>query len=239
MEKIITYENIRRFAYVNDAVCRMPVKGIVLYFLGANNISMFDADTVEGEFYGEKNLLYVVPYNNPWAWMNRQAVAYTDEILEVLFEKYLLDERIPIASTGNSMGGLSALIYPVFAKRTPVVCVANCPVCDAVFHFSSRQDIPRLFYSALWHEEGDLETALKTVSPLHLLKEMPRIPYHIFHCDNDQAVNIAHNSDVLVSEMRKQGFDVTYDVVHGRGHCKLTYEAKMKYVNYILSAVFK
>lgn len=89
---------------------------------------MYNEDTDEGKFYAENNILYVVPYQNPWAWMNSQTVDFTDEILDVLFEAYSLPENLPIASTGGSMGGLSALVYTAYAKRTPTVCAANCPV---------------------------------------------------------------------------------------------------------------
>ncbi len=129
MNRVMTRENLISFAYVNNNVCAKPIRGIVLSFLGLNSTSMYAADTMEGEFNGEKGILYVVPYYNPWAWMNRQAVAYTDEILDVLFEAYDLDEKILIVSTGGSMGGQAALVYPVYAKRAPAAVVANCPVC--------------------------------------------------------------------------------------------------------------
>ena len=135
------------------------------------------------------------------------------------------------------MGGQSALVYPVYAKRTPAAVVANCPVCDMIYHFAERSDLPRTLYSAVWNEEGDMESALKAISPLHLIDRLPRIPYHIFHCDEDKAVNIRQHSDRFVQAMKERGFDITYDVVPGRGHCSLTYEMKMKYAGYILEAV--
>lgn len=148
-------------------------------------------------FYAEKGILYVEPYNNPWAWMNNQAVKYTDEIIDVLIEKYALDENIPIVSTGLSMGGQSALVYTAKAKRIPVACVANCPVCDVVYHFTERKDLPRTLYSSLFNEAGTLEDALKSISPLHLIDKMPNVKYHIFHCDEDKSVNIDAHSKKL------------------------------------------
>ncbi len=32
MEKIMNYENLRSFSYVNDTICKKPIKGIVIYF---------------------------------------------------------------------------------------------------------------------------------------------------------------------------------------------------------------
>ena len=160
MEKIITCENIKNFAYINDEICRENILGIVISFFGLGTMVMFENDTIEGEFYAERGILYVVPYNNPWAWMNKQAVNFTDEIIDVLIEKYNLSENIPIVATGGSMGGQSALVYTVYAKRQPVACVTNCPVCDVVYHYSERKDLPRTLYSSLFNESTTLEEAL-------------------------------------------------------------------------------
>lgn len=34
MERLITFQNLREYAYVNDEICVKPVKGIVLSFFG-------------------------------------------------------------------------------------------------------------------------------------------------------------------------------------------------------------
>lgn len=237
MEKIMTAENIRNFAYVNDAVCTKPIKGIAINFFGLGNGTMRNWDIDEGEMYGEHGILYVEPYNNPWAWMNKQAVSFVDEILDVLFEKFSLAEDTPIVSSGESMGGQSALTYCVYAKRTPVACVANCPVCDIPYHFTERNDLPRTMYSALWNYEGSLEAALQSVSPIHLIDKMPNIEYHIFHCGGDQAVNIARHSDIFVEKMRRQGHSVCYHISPNRGHCDIGYSKRRLFVQNIIDAV--
>ncbi len=237
MEKIITYETLRSFAYVNDNVCTRPIKGIVLNFFGLGGNEMYSEETEDGKFYAESGILYVIPYYNPWAWMNRQAVSYTDEIIDVLFEKYSLPENTPIVSTGGSMGGLSALVYTRYAAKTPVACITNCPVCDAVFHYTERPDLPRTFYSALFGYEGTLEDALKQISPLHLASEMPRIPYMVYHCDEDRAVNITLHSEKFVSAMTDIGHDVTFTICKGRNHCDLTEELEADYKRRAVEAI--
>lgn len=239
MEKIITYENLRSFTYVNDKIVKQPIKGIVISFFGLGGLVMYGNDNTEGEFYAEKGILYVVPYNNPWAWMNKQAVSYTDEIIDVIIEKYNLSENIPIVSTGGSIGGQSALVYCAYSKRTPKACVANCPVCDVVFHFTEREDLPRTLYSAVYNEAGTLEEVLKSISPLHLIDKMPEISYHIFHCKEDKAVNIDAHSEKLVSEFKKNNFNYTYDIVGGREHCDLTLEMKRKFAEYVINAIVR
>lgn len=235
MEKIITYETLRSFAYVNDNVVKKPIKGIVLQFTGLGNQQRYANETLEGEYYGAEGLLYVIPYNNPWCWMNRQAVDFVDEIIDVLVDKYDLAD-VKVASTGGSMGGQGALTYTAYAKRTPVICVTNCPVCDVMFHFTERDDLPRTLYSAVYGIEGTLEDGLKSLSPLHLADKMPKIPYYIFHCENDNAVNLEKHSEKFVSEMIAKGHEITLTRVPGRGHCDLTLEAKRAYAKCILDA---
>ena len=238
MEKIITYENLRKFTYVNDQLIVGEIKGIAINFFGLGGMAMYNGgDILEGEYYAKKGILYVVPYNNPWAWMNMQAVKYTDEIIDVIFEHYNLPNDLPIVSTGGSMGGQSALVYMAYAKRTPVACVANCPVCDVVYHFTERVDLPRTLYSALANCDGTLEDGLKTISPLHLIDKLPRVKYHIFHCNRDDAVNIEKHSNTFVKALKENGFDITYDVVNQRGHCDLDYDNKLKYSEYIVKAI--
>ena len=239
MEKIITYENLRNFAYSNDKICKKPIRGIVVYFFGLGHMTMFNEDHDEAQYYGERGILYVVPYKNPWAWMNRQAVDFTDEIIDVLMTEYDLPENIPIVSSGRSMGGQSSLVYTAYAKRTPVACVGDCPVCDTVFHFTERDDLPRTLYSAVWGEDGTLNEALARISPLHIIDKMPRVKYRIFHCGADKLVNIDAHSKKFVAALFERGYDVTLDVVEGRGHCDLSLDAKIKFAKYITDSIEK
>lgn len=231
MERIINSGNLRSFAYVNDHICKKPIRGIVIFFYGLNWNKMLQEDPPEAIKYAGEGILYVVPYNRPWAWMNRQAIAYTDEILDVLFEAYGLSPDTPIVSSGMSMGGLSAILYSKHSKRTPVACVANCPVCDMVYHYSERADLPRTLYGAFFHEPGTLEAVLKRNSPLHLVESLPRINYHIFHCEEDLSVNIHRHSETFVTAMKKQGHSITFHTVAERGHCDLTDEMMSRFQN--------
>lgn len=237
MEKIITYENLRKFAYVNDKICKKPIRGIVVYFFGLGHMTVFNEDHDEAQYYGERGILYVIPYKNPWAWMNRQAVEYTDEIIDVLVREYNLPEDIPIVSSGRSMGGQCSLVYTAYAKRTPVAAVADCPVCDTVFHFTERDEVPRTLYSAVWGEEGTLDEALARISPIHIIDKMPRVKYRIIHCDKDESVNIDVHSKKFVAALLERGYDATLDIVEGRGHCNLSLDAKRKFAKYITESI--
>ena len=238
MEKIITYDNLRYFAYVNDKICEMPIKGIVISFFGLNGLAMFSEDPFEGKYYAEKGILYVVPYNNPWAWQNKQSVGYTDEIIDVLADKYNLNDNIPIVSTGGSMGGLAALTYMCYAKRTPIACCANCPVCDLPYHYTERPDLPRTLYSAFYNYDMTLDKALESASPYHLAEKMPVADYFIYHCDADKLVNKEMHSDRFV-ELLSKSRNVEYHVINGRGHCDLTEDMHEHFRASAVSSIFK
>lgn len=237
MRPIINIENLRRFAYCNNAVCKRPIRGLVLCFYGLGGADMYEEERWEGQLYGDQGILFLVPYQNPWAWMNKQTVAFTDELNDVLFAAYDLPADLPIVSTGGSMGGQSALVYTAYAKRTPAACVANCPVCDLPYHFTERPDLPRTLYSAFGGYEGTLEEALQTASPLHLIDRMPTgTAYTIIHCGADEGVNIHVHSERFVAEMEKD-HTVAYYIDEGRGHCDLSEEMGRRYYESIIAAV--
>lgn len=236
MEKVINAENIRSYAYVNENVLTLPVRGIVLSFFGLGSTAMYRTETQDGELYGEKGILYIVPYTQPWAWGNDNEVAYADEIVDVMKAKYGC-ESAPVVSTGGSMGGLVSLIYSLRSRHRPVACVADCPVCDAKYHYNERADLPRTFYNALYGAAGTLDEALGHVSPYHQAEKMPDITYKIVHCDADTMVNIDAHSVRFVEKMKSLGRDITLDVVHGRDHGDLDLGARRKIHEYVFAAV--
>ena len=238
MEKIITYETLRRFAYSNDKLIKGKIRGIVVEFRGLNNTTINDKDPGDSLEYAEQGIIHVIPYNNPWCWMNARAVRYTDEIIEVLCDHYDLGTDVKTVSTGNSMGGLCCLTYCAYARITPVACVANCPVCDLPYHYTEREDLPRTLYSAFADYDGSLDDALRSASPLHLAEQgrMPDIPYLVFHCEGDKSVNIDMHSVKFVDIMKKTRNIELVRIPH-RGHCDLSAEARVVFRNAIVNFI--
>ena len=239
MKSVITKDNVRFFAYVNDGFLKGPARGLVIDFKGLGGMAMYGEDTEDGRGrrYGERGILFVIPYVDPWAWMNPFAVRETDEILDAVYAR--TDGPVPVVASGGSMGGLSCLVYTRYAARTPVACVANCPVCDLPYHYTERPDLPRTLYSAFGDADDEtLEEAMRKASPYHLAlnRDMPKIPYTIFHCTEDRAVNKAMHSDRFVEELAKFA-PVTYIPVPGRDHCDLGEEMWVKYEETILNAL--
>ncbi len=243
MNKLITFENLSTFCYCNYNLCKLPVRGIVLSFRGLGSMKAFTDESPEvaedAARYGEHGILYIKPNTNPWSWMNRQAVAVTDEILDVVFDHFKLPETTPIVSTGGSMGGQQAMVYMLYAKRTPIACAVNCAVCDMPYHYTERPDLPRSMYSAFYEEEGDILEVLKQRSPIHLAEKLPRVPYYVFHCDKDTAVNMQMHSERFVAAMREAGQNVTFHIVPDRGHCSLTDEMKVLFAEYVCKEIEK
>lgn len=237
MEKIINYNNLRNFCYSNDLCINGEIKGIVLDFVGLGGMKMHDSDPGDALELAEKGIMYVIPYYNPWCWMNMQTVKFVDEIIVVLCERYNLNgETVKIVSTGGSMGGLCALVYCAYAKITPCSCVTNCPVCDLAYHYTERPDLPRTLYSAFGEYDGTMENALKSCSPLHLVEKMPNIPYTIFHCEEDKSVNLEKHSLRFVEEMQK-AHSIVLKTVPLRGHCDLSAETRVEYKNCIINGI--
>lgn len=232
---MITAKTLAQFAYTNDQACTRPIKAVALEFHGLNSTAMLNGMSAFSAACARKGVLCIFPYYGPWSWMNDTAVRFTDAVVTAAYDKYHLNTGIPLISTGGSMGGLSALIYTRYAKKTPVACAANCPVCDLPYHLTERDDLPRTLYHAFGHYPCSFHDALESASPIHQVRNMPRIPYYIVHCDQDIAVNKQRHSDVFVDKMTKENHSVIYDIVPDQGHCQLTEEAFEKYLEFVFS----
>ena len=236
MEKMITYDHLRYFAYSNDHICKRPIKGIVMDFWGMDSYGIIKEDSDTAKFYAEQGILFLIPYYNPWAFCNRQTVAYIEEILDVVHDRLVLPAELPLVYTGNSMGGLTALACTVLCKHKAIACLANCPVCDMGNHIYERDDLPHSLYSAFGTYDGTLEEAVLTVSPLHLVDKMPDIPYYVFCGEEDKIVSKKIHSDRFVEEMKKT-HRITYYEIPEMGHCNLPEEMKLRYREIAANAI--
>ena len=97
-------------------------------------------------------------------------------------------------------------------------------------------DLPRTLYSAFGEYDGDMESALRTASPIHLVDRLPKIPYTIFHCEQDKMVNLEQHSVRFVQAMEKT-HQIRLSTVPGRAHCDLSPQARLDYVKEILQAL--
>lgn len=230
---MIDYENLRSFCYSNDRLIEGAPRGIAVNFCGLGFKEMFDKDPDDGVSYAADGVILVIPYLDPWAWMNSVAVAETDAIVSALEERY---GPLPVVSSGGSMGGEEAIVWCAYSKKNIVACVANCPVCDMEYHLTERPDLPRTMYAA-FSGGGDFRGELAAHSPVRLAERLPRIPYSVFHCEEDRAVNLAAHSEKFVAAMEAAGRDITFTRIPGRGHCDLSPDGYRAYRAAIMNAL--
>ena len=185
---LICAETLDQFAFTNLSLLKEKPVGIVLDFHGLNFTALRTECNEFEVFCAQHNLLTLFPYYGPWSWMNDDAVRYVDQVVDAAFSRLKLADSVPVIAAGRSMGGLSALVYTHYAKRTPKACFANCPVCDLPYHATERPDLPRTVYTAFSGSACGLAEALRLHSPLHLVPTMPHIPYYIIHGTADNAV---------------------------------------------------
>ena len=240
MESPITLDNLYLFAYTNlSHLRREDIRGIALSFTGFN-CAVYRVGQPEPEdepFYSEHGILFVEPCYNPWSWMSENTVYFVEEIVSLLRRELDLPaSRVPLISTGGSMGGYSAIMFSYYARlERPVAVVANCPVCDLV---ATRRELPeteRAFYTTYGCIPGREDDILASRSPVNLVPRMPRVPYSIYHCSADPSVPKKTHSDRFVPLMLAEGHELTYHEVPDRGHCDLTPEMWDKYRNYIVT----
>ena len=227
MEKRITKDNIASFAYICDnKLDPKEAKAICVDFMGLGLGAMFGAENAPEAAVtcSESGVLYIIPYLDPWNWMNKTAVETTDEIINAVFDKYGYKDDMPIVLSGHSMGGQCCLCYAAYAKRTPAGVAADSPVCDMPYHYTERADLPRTIYSAYYGSGRTVDEELEYRSPYHLAlaQKLPKTAkYYDIHGEIDFLVNKKKHSDRFVEAMRKGGYDIIYDEVSDMNHCQL------------------
>lgn len=211
-------EEMKQLAWIGDKLVPGPIRGVVVTFHGLNVTGMKEEAWPEDIQMAEAGYLSVFPYYGPWCWMSRQTRHFIDELVESVYREYKIPATVPLVMIGDSMGGLSSLLYTRYARKAVTRCCAIYPVCDLVYHFTERVDVPRTVRMAYWDYPEPFEEVLIEHSPLHQVEHMPRIPYLFLHGELDQKVNIQKHSDRMVAEMKKRSHNVVYHAIPGYGH---------------------
>jgi pimeloyl-ACP methyl ester carboxylesterase len=211
-------KTVSEVAWVGREFVKGRIRGVALSFHGLGG-GVKNGPTTEDRGWAQAGGLVVHPYYGPWAWMNRQARAMVDDLVDAIYAMHRLPDRTPLICTGGSMGGQGSLLYARYARRPVAACLANCPVCDMKYHFHERPDLPPTVRHALLGYAGSLETLLAEHSPLAQVPAMPDVPYRIIHGGRDKAVAKRRHSDAMVAAMRRRGLRVDYAEVPDMGHC--------------------
>ena len=143
--KPINAQTLPLFAGCSGDVCSRPIRGIVVDFHGLGFQDMPQEPSAFARRCAEKGLLYLLPYDNPWSWMNDTAVRMVDEMVEAAREKYALPDDIPVVACGGSMGGLSCLIYTgPNARRRPARRTARYAICLIIIPSARTCPVPSI-----------------------------------------------------------------------------------------------
>lgn len=232
---MITDALLDKFAWLGIEYVKPPISGIVLRFPGLGSSGMkSDPDLWELE-WGQSGALTVLPYQDPWGWMNSSVQNFTDDLVEAIRHRHQLAPEVPLLSTGGSMGGHAALLYSMKSRHRVAACMALWPVCDLPFHYTERIDLPRTLHHAFGSYE-DIAVQLREHSPLHQVGAMPNIPYLLIHGERDQAVKKEAHSDPMVAAMRQRHLQVEYVERPKLGHGgPMDYETNRKIIDFVTS----
>ncbi|MBP3572384.1 MAG: hypothetical protein J6M42_10535 [Clostridia bacterium] len=175
----------------------------------------------------EKGILQAYGFPGPWSWMNRGAVRMVNALIDAIREKYGLTEKAPWAVMGGSMGGTGALLYAASHSGdpayTPTACLAHCPCVDILDRVYCAPDVPRSLFRAVADYEMPIAEALKTLSPVCRVEDLPSIPYHIVNDLSDELFP-PEQMDAYVETLREKGHAVTYHRLPNCRHGELTGE---------------
>ena len=241
MEKYINKDTISLYARTNETLIQTKVTGIIVEFpgLGGNSClgGLMELGTYDGDFAvkcAEKGIVLAYMFCGPWSWMNRGAVKMTDAVVDALKDKYGLSPELPIVVSGGSMGGLGAIIYSVEAKHNIAACGAACPCCDVLDRFHCKESFARTFIRAVADYDMPMEEALKTISPMHRIGDMRKIPYFLVNCCEDE-VFPESQLDEYVGKLRDEEHDVTYRKMPGKKHGEFIPEIKTEFYDFLYS----
>lgn len=240
--KAITPETLKRFAHTNAEIIEGGIKGVCTRFHGYGGTSTWLPIDELDKYFAERNILCVYPFYGPWAWASDTCLSFIDRVLEVLCEKHTLSPDTPIVIHGQSMGGLTSLVYTHHLSKNggPLKlagCAADCPVCDLDILWKTRNDIFSSLVSAYGHYTCSFDEAVKRSSPIELVAEMPDIPYYIVQGECDGEFDPMQQAEVYVPSLKEHGYDVTYEFIPGMAHCSMPQDVSARYFEFICNTI--
>jgi len=164
----------------------------------------------------ERGYRIVVPELGPTHWMNAQAIATLDAVIEGLIGAGEADPaRVHIL--GTSMGASSGLVY---AMRRPGVVRSVCavfPVTDFAGWAAQFPDRGVSLAQAHGVTPEAAQAAFRGLSPLNHVPAFANMPVYLLHGDADGVVPVRHSRD-FAAALRAAGCPVTYRESPGMGH---------------------
>lgn len=215
-EPFINPQTIMSYANTNEPHLKTPVKGIIVELPGLGGSSCLGGSinrgVYESEFAvrcGELGIILAYIFPGPWSWGSKAAIRITDAVITAIAKKHDLGESFPLVVSGGSMGGLGSLMFACDTAHDIAACVAACPCIDVLDRLDSHPDFPRTFVSAVAGYDMPLTDALKAISPIERIADLPKIPYFICSDEQDEVFPEAQ-CDAYIEKLKEAGHDVIY-----------------------------
>ena len=107
------------------------------------------------------------------------------------------------------MGGVGALMFAANSRHKLSAVIAACPCVDVPACFDCHDDFPRTYISAVACYDMELDDALRSISPIHCIHQMPKTHYFI-SSDGDDELFPEKQCDMYVQKMEQAGHNVKY-----------------------------
>ena len=242
--KYINRDTYLRYANTNEEFLTLPLRGVVLELPGLGGGSCLGGwpepcsyNAEHAQDFGQNGILLAYLFPGPWSWGNKGAVRMGDAVLDAICDKYDV-QNLRLGVCGGSMGGHGALLFAADSRHTPCVVAAACPGVDATVQLDCRADITRTYISAVSGYDTDLEDALRAISPIYRIDDMPRAKYYICS-DGDDVLFPEHFCNDYVQKLRDAGHDVTYDHQPGLGHGDFLPEVRQRLHDTLKNAILQ
>lgn len=222
--KYINKDTVSFYTNTNEEHLVQPVKGIIAEFPGLDGGSCIGGTLERGSYsnewtkrFGEKGIIVAYMFPGPWSWGSKGVSRIADAVVAALADKYGLETGFPVAACGGSMGGVGTVMYVAESRYKLCGAAIACPCVDAEDRLMSHPDFPRTYLSAVAKYDMEFEDGLKSISPIHRIQDMQKIPYFICS-DAEDEVFPEEQCDLYVEKLKNAGHDVVYYKQPGEKH---------------------
>ena len=228
MDKRFLRNHFNKLCLSNAELITGKIKGIALYFTGLGHTSQPANDMVAAPVCAENGILYILPFYNPWCWMNKKTVEYVDTIVDTAMELYGIPKDAPVGIYGGSMGGHNTFIYSTKSKHRIVAAAMLCPCCNMEYEIAySTITIFRSYFESATCDTDDFKAYMHDNSPINMVDKLPKIPYLFAVGLKDTVLVPSMHSDLMIERMNVAGHEVERIDYPDVAHCNLPHRDRI------------
>lgn len=228
MDKKFLKDYFNKICLSNIDLIKGDIRGIALYFTGLGHTSQPMNDMVAAPVCAENGILYILPFYNPWCWMNEKTVKYVDAIVDTAMELYNISKDVPVGIYGGSMGGHNTFIYAMKSKHRIVAAAILCPCCNMEYEMAySTNTIFRSYFESAIEDTDDFKAYIHDNSPVNMVEKLPKIPYLFAVGLKDTVLVPSQHSDLMIERMISAGHEVERQDYPEVAHCNLAHRDRI------------